>query len=299
MAHTLIKNRVPSFIGCAMALAAAISGCASTQDAVSEQPAPTSASASAAGLPVEVIYTGTLPFTQALLQQTASDPAQRTSAIQLVEGWATSNETVSVPGPDADNPQILTTSDVDALLTQLKTPGDGALGATPSYSGQPVIGANVGYNPDDPFTFPVEGHKGDGNTFWTGMELFIARAVCEHSTCHDTDRYTSNVTINPGPTATRFNTRNRYFPTTGLFGNKHIKMWAISNNEIVGRDNSGQLPAAGTDYVRYASRKGHPLQQAVTLWVYLNNHAQYAGHSGKTTAGHCASSPSDNRCHYK
>ena len=289
-------RRVAIFAGATLLAAFTASGCANTQDAVSEKSMAAS-SASSGDQPLEVIYTGTLPFTQALVQETASDPAQRSMAIGLVEGWSSSNGPVTVPGPDANKPRTLTAAEISALLTELKTPGAGSLAATPSYSGSPVVGVSTGVDPTNPLTFPVIGHAGSGNSFWTGMDLFVARAICDHQQCHDTDRYTSVVTINPGPTTSRVNSSNRYFPSSGYFGNKHLQMWALTDGHIEGVANTGQLPAAGVDYVSYPSRKGHGLQEAITLWVYLNPKGSYAAHSGKTTQGKCGTGD-DHICRY-
>jgi hypothetical protein len=152
----------------------------------------------------------------------------------------------------------------------------------------------------DPNTFPIRGQRGSGGLYWTAT--FITQLYYCGSSCDVTDKYTSNVTINPGATVTQIVSRNLYFPDSGNLQNKHFQMWAVCRGVVCEDKDTGDLPDlpnTGYDYLRdYGDRHGNVLTIALTLWTYWTPLADYASDSGKTHDCTCETTSVGNACMY-
>lgn len=120
-------------------------------------------------------------------------------------------------------------------------------GGKPSVAPESNVAARAAAaDPNDPNSFDVRGAaSGGNNSYWTGMQLAIAARVCDvtQPTCSDdTDRFTTNLTIDPGRGATRFTwSGSAYFPTTGAFENKHLHLWAINRGNVINDEDTGDI----------------------------------------------------------
>lgn len=151
-------------------------------------------------------------------------------------------------------------------------------------------------NGSDPNSFPVIGTPGSGKSSWSGMILTYKRELCGMP-CDLTDKYTSKVTVNPGARSSSFTSTNTYFPSSGNFENKHFQMWAINRGNLVGDDNTDNLPAKG--YNSLESDKllnGTVLTSALTLWIFSKTRGWVAD-GAKTRDATCRAAP-NNACYY-
>lgn len=252
-----------------------------------------------------VVTSGSQSVEDAIADRAAVDSSYRVAARRIGTQWASRlGRGLRVPGLAGATPTQQRAS-VNTLNRELAT---GRPAATAGNSTVVIGSGGVGVsarmvvpliNGHDPNSFPVRGNPGSGRTYWTGMQLIVAARFCGPDGCSsDTDRFTSNVTINPGAVTSRVNGRNLYFPDSGNFGNKHFEMFAINRGNIVGDANTGNLPASSQDYVSSSrALNGTVLTVAITLWVYLNPYGSYYADGAKTHDCTCHPKP-DNACTY-
>ena len=91
-------------------------------------------------------------------------------------------------------------------------------------------------------SWPIRGAKGSGSTYWTGMKLAVALALCSGS-CSDTDRLTINsVTTNPGAVGSTFSYTMLYSPNNGNLTGNFVRTYALCG----GATDCGHVDTAGT-----------------------------------------------------
>lgn len=241
----------------------------------------------------------------AIANQAAASPTYRKSAQELAADWAGQlGKGATVPGLQGS-----TVSEQRTSLEELT--GKLASGQAASASGSTAVAGTDGaglttsivvplVNGNSPNSFPVRGAPGSGNSYWTGMVLEVDGDFCSVAGCGPvTDKYTSNVTVNPGAVTSRINAQNVYwYKGTPSFGNKHFDIYAINRGSIVGTIETGNLGSSPQFFVKNnRALNGSVLTIAVALWVYGNPTGTYGDDGAKTHDCTCAASP-DNSCRY-
>lgn len=261
----------------------------------------TSGSAAAspsAGDEIFVVAVNDQAWSDAIIDVARQDPAYKEKANRLVSTWknqVAAGKTVSLGSITEGNSRAERLRSLSALqdrLSHLKVVATDGAGAQPSGM------ATAQVNGWDPNSFPVRGYPGSGRTYWTGMQLIIAARYCNPSGCSaDTDRFTCNVTVNPGAVTSKVSSNCLYFPNSGNFGNKHFRLWAINRGAIRGQSDTGDVTGGRVNYISSdRSLRGTVLTVAVTLWVYLNPFGYYTADGAKTADATCHTY--DNVCVY-
>ena len=149
----------------------------------------------------------------------------------------------------------------------------------------------------NPNTFPIRGQRDSTGWFWTAS--FENDLDACGSSCVLTDRFRSNVTIDPGATVTRVTGNNLYFPDHGNFQNTHFEMWAVCAGVVCADQDTGNLPNPSNDYLRnYGDRHLKVLTVGPTLWTYMVPYGTYVGDSDKTHDCTGESAVIGNGCYY-
>jgi hypothetical protein len=236
---------------------------------------------------------------QAIADSGATDAPYRAKAQAKVKQWlssAAAGKTVTVPGVN-DAPLAAGTADLTTLSRQLAA---GAAATTPEVAvAAPNSAAPLDVNGNDPNSFSVRGEPGSGNLYWVDLQVAYEADYCTDA-CVDMDKIVSTVTIDPGATTTRISNSSIYSPNHGDFANKHLEGWAINKGNLVGNDNSTNIPGAPPFYVGNSRPlNGTVLTTAVTLWVYFIPEGDYiAGDGAQTHDATCEAASTGNACRY-
>lgn len=254
-----------------------------------------------------VVMTGTQSIADGMAAQAAKDPEYRREAIALTESWLTRLETggtiaglegLSVSAKSASTQNEVVSKLHSDLVSGSVTPS--AASPTPDVATTSARADGdvsiLDVNPNNPNTYDVRGEAGIG--FWNGMQLITSGAFCGGISCTETDRFTSNVTVDPGARTTKVSATNTYFPNGGNFGDRHFELWAINSGQLVGNSDTGSLPSSSVDFISSTRPLNNSvLTTAVTQWVYLTPYERYTTDGAKTADALCEADD-DNACYY-
>ena len=252
-------------------LVAVVAALGFTLSSTGPSTAATAAPPRAAGAGVVYIeYSPGQSLTSAVLHESAMSSTYAAKVRALVPAW----EREVSAGKDPGLPGVTGKPKADQLA---------ALGELNTDLGRQAAGLAVpAIDYGDPNTFPIRGQRDSSGWFWTGTWENDLDACSDE--CEVTDRFRSNVTIDPGATITRVTSSgNLYFPDAGNFQNNHFQIFAVCSGSVCSSIDTGNLSSTSNNTIEdYGDRHLKVLTIGIDLWTYVVPFESYIADAGKT-----------------